>query len=327
MNAGASTGDDTGRFLGRSTLAEMESVFLSDSRLTGALATKGFGNLHVSMDTSSSIVHKVLLRDKGPHEVVAPANNPTPSYMSRQSESVLDDKLRGLLLMELAVSEGRSLSTLKGFDGPHHDPRTAALLEPLREWEDTRLIVWEWLQLQDPTRSFKPGEHPLPGQKYPGLSVISIIFDSFGRWIADKCPDRDGSVNVPLYFHNAALYAGYGCLFLSPEVDGVFSTLRSDLAPYIKDPEVGLAVVSRAIFSGLLFHIPTGKRVKWIPGQTQITPVSDRMAAFFSSDEYVSVRDAFTSSGVFRLDFGDPGFASAQDFEDALCLDEIDTRH
>jgi hypothetical protein len=78
----------------------------------------------------------------------------------------------------------------------------------------------------------------------------------------------DGEVNAPLYYHNAVLYAMHGLQFVNPEFEGIFNTLGQDLMPHIADPTIGLAVVSRAIFNGRLFHVPTGKRVKWVPGKT-----------------------------------------------------------
>lgn len=138
---------------------------------------------------------------------------------------------------------------------------------------------------------------------------------------------RDGVLNAPLYFHNAVLYATHGCQFIDPEFEGTFNTLGYDVMAYITDPEIGLAVVSRAVFSGRLFHIPTGKRVKWVPDQTMIQPLSTRMKAAMNSLEYGAIRDACTTKGVFRIDFEDAGFVGEDEWTHAVPLDEIDTYH
>lgn len=119
----------------------------------------------------------------------------------------------------------------------------------------------------------------------------------------------------------------HGLEFLNPEFEGIFNTLGADLMPLLaSESDVGLAVVSRAIFSGRLFHIPTGKRVKWVPGQTQILPISPRMKALMRGHEYAAIRDSFTSHGVFRIDFDDAGFVGQQEWDDAVPLHSIDTR-
>jgi hypothetical protein len=43
-------------------------------------------------------VHKVLLRDKGTHNVAAPASNPTPHYINVSLESTIQDRQHGLLV-------------------------------------------------------------------------------------------------------------------------------------------------------------------------------------------------------------------------------------
>ena len=314
----------SGLFLGEYTQEEIDKAILGNEKFKKALAQEGFEDLKIFLDTSSAAVHKILLRDQAQHDVQPAANNPTPHYVTVQLEDVIDDRVHGLLLMELAMRLLTSFDSLKGFKGPHRDVRTTALLAPLKEWDNVQILVGEWLLLQNPTKSFKPGEQPLPGQSYPGLRVGRIVADML-LGLARK-RGRDGIVNAPLYYHNAVLYAMHGCQFLNPEFEGIFSTLSQDLMPLITSHEVGLAVVSRAVFSGRLFHIPTGRRVKWLPGQTQMWAVSDRMRAWCHSKEYGEIRDSFTTSGIFRLDLDDPGYVNQEEFEAAIPLDEIDTR-
>jgi hypothetical protein len=95
----------------------------------------------------------------------------------------------------------------------------------------------EWLQLQNPLATFRPGRRALPGQELPGLGVGRRVFELL-RNICRRL-DLCGLVTTPAFLHNAIFY-GQEFTFVDPSVQGYFAALCRDLLPAL-DHQPGAA--------------------------------------------------------------------------------------
>ncbi|MCF6238179.1 MAG: hypothetical protein L3J79_05090, partial [Candidatus Marinimicrobia bacterium] len=78
-----------------------------------------------------------------------------------------------------------------------------------------RVLMVEWLLLQNPKAKFTRHKPQLPGQNFPGLGLgdeLLALFTLMGRHLK-----VDGIVNVPEYFHTGLLFSKR-FMFLSPYV-------------------------------------------------------------------------------------------------------------
>lgn len=134
----------------------------------------------------------------------------------------------------------------------------------------------EWLCLQDPQRSYRDLEIPLPGQKYPGLGIgwkVMIIIKLLARRLGAA-----GVYNMPEYYHTARLYHRF-FRYRYPELEGRLMAIDRDTFP------VHIVDVSWAFLHGLVYR--DNQPSTWTGG-AQILPLDQKLITYFASAEYVN---------------------------------------
>eukprot|EP00123_Amoebidium_parasiticum_P000579 comp11423_c0_seq1/m.5829 comp11423_c0_seq1/g.5829 ORF comp11423_c0_seq1/g.5829 comp11423_c0_seq1/m.5829 type:complete len:384 (-) comp11423_c0_seq1:487-1638(-) len=312
----------TNLFLHTYSRDEVERIVLDTPKVQEKLGALGFHNLLVQIDTTDNFVHHIYLYDTGLHDIKPPSNNIAPRSLRdhEQEGRRLSIGAYDCLLMELSLRPKDTITGFVAIRGRHADPCTRKIIQSMGALPQLNLLDVEWLLLQDPTREFAPNEQPLPGQKYPGLHLGKEIGEMISRQAMQE--GRDAIVNNPLYFHNAVMYAHGGCTFVNPEFEGVFQSLCADLMPYLLDPKLGLAVVSRAIYHGRLVHKATGKRVKWV-AQEQLLPFSSRLRNILTNSDYKSVKAKYYQKGTFDIDWEGSPISTEEDWEQAVPIGDV----
>ena len=155
------------------------------------------------------------------------------------------DADRTLLLMELRVSRNRRI--VPGME----------------------VLYVEWLQLQDPCRTFSTVEPRLPGQTHPGLGMLREVV----AWIVLLCErlKLDGLVSAPSQYY-MAVQGRHHVQFLERDAEARFAALHELLAG------LPLAEAEAALAAGRVVAPESGEPVRWEPGIT-VYPVSDRLRA------------------------------------------------
>jgi hypothetical protein len=146
----------------------------------------------------------------------------------------------------------------------------------------SRFLVLEWLTLQNPRLKFNGKRTPLPGQKYPGLSLGKKVVDLF-IYLAKLNKDQ-GIVAYPAYFHNALLFSRY-FNFISPQKKSEVEVIRKTF--------------KKMTFKELawIVHLEClrgreGKVYKW-EAEEMLLPVDSKLEDFFDSKSYKKeVREA-----------------------------------
>lgn len=141
------------------------------------------------------------------------------------------------------------------------------------------LLSIEWMQLQDPGKSFSLHEPPLPGQAHPGLGILAEVIEVLRQ--ACLRLGLDGVVIHPAHYHVAKLGAADGW-FLDPAVQGRFDALCATLAPY------ELSHASQLVELGRVRE-RTGSPLPWVPAEF-VAPVSARLRDYFASADYTAIR-------------------------------------
>ncbi len=155
-----------------------------------------------------------------------------------------------------------------------------------------KLLVVQWIRLQDPRRGFGAGVLPLPGQEHPGLGVGHQVMGLIHAVATDL--RLDGVINRPEFLHNAFLYLPH-VRFALPEVQGRLDALLRDVMPI---PVVELAW---AMESGALRDESGDTRFQWFKSE-QILPVSTRLQRMFAGARYKLARTAVRKKASFILD-------------------------
>ncbi len=146
----------------------------------------------------------------------------------------------------------------------------------------------EWLCLQDPNRSYRNLEIPLPGQKYPGLGMgwkVMLIIKLLARRIGAV-----GVYNMPEYYHTARLYHRY-FRYVNPILEGRLLAIDRDTFP------LHVVDTSWAALHGLILE--NGQTMSWTGGP-QILPLEQGLKNYFESAEYrkavhrTMIRERFT---------------------------------
>lgn len=164
---------------------------------------------------------------------------------------VYGDATRGELLVEARL--GLDLRTMEGLD----------------------LMRIEWLLLQNPRASFT-GREPLPGQKHPGLGLLSDIM----AIMVLICERRqlDGILFVPSHYHLAVKGRKY-LRFIDP-VDEAWAQAVQRTVSHLP-----LAEATRAVDEGRVVDNATGETVHWHPMHMAL-PISEKLREHLRSDDY-----------------------------------------
>jgi hypothetical protein len=148
----------------------------------------------------------------------------------------------------------------------------------------------EWLCLQDPNRSYRDLEIPLPGQKYPGLGIgwkVMIIIKLLAKRIGS------GAIyNMPEYYHTARLYHRF-FRYADPLLEGRLQAIDRDTFP------LHLVDTSWAFLHGLVLQ--NDSAADWLPGP-QILPLHPQLIKFFNSEAYADQTRKALKEEQFTLD-------------------------
>ena len=146
------------------------------------------------------------------------------------------------------------------------------------------MLLIEWVALQDPKASFTPEKPRLPGQQYPGIGGLKNMQELFYHLC--KSSGKDAIVDVPEYFHSAAIYSPLYTkiydrvyAFFSPFDAGIMQAMLRDLTGR------PLADISFAVAFDCLIDTCTGKSVKWSTSE-QIYPISRKLKHYVEDDQY-----------------------------------------
>ena len=146
------------------------------------------------------------------------------------------------------------------------------------------MLLIEWVALQDPKASFNPEKPRLPGQQYPGIGGLKNMQELFYHLC--KSSGKDAIVDVPEYFHSAAIYSPLYTkiydrvyAFFSPFDAGIMQAMLRDLTGR------PLADISFAVAFDCLLDARTGKGVKWRTSE-QIYPISRKLKHYVEDDQY-----------------------------------------
>eukprot|EP00127_Corallochytrium_limacisporum_P004022 Clim_evm71s156 gene=Clim_evmTU71s156 len=270
------------KFIGTYTEADCDTI-LERNGLTTILPTMGFApKWKVKLDTKDTFVHKMWL------------------YVWKEED---DDKPEGerelYEIMEIFLRRMYSISNFKTLH--QHNSRNPGqrLIPELVARQDLDIIVIEWMRMQNPTISWDKFPYkPFPGQEHPPLGIGKHVDKMITRLAMDS--NRDALVNVPLYYHNAVLYAR-SYKFMDATTEGSFQSLLADLKEDQK--EHGLSAVARAWQLGLVRHRPTNRVLKWV-AEEMILPVSDTFKAFFENPKWKDIMEDNVSTGLFYIDWG-----------------------
>ncbi|MBC8376845.1 MAG: hypothetical protein H8E26_12430 [FCB group bacterium] len=156
-----------------------------------------------------------------------------------------------------------------------------------------KVLMVEWLLLQNPKADFSHRRRPLPGQRYPGLGLgdqLMALFTLMGRHL-----QVDGIINVPEYFHTGLIFSKR-FVFLSPIVQALVHQVAHDLWKKYR-----LAVIAWASATDSIINIETGEPQIWEP-RRQIIPIQSQLRQYFKSDEYIGIAQRVKDEKVFTLD-------------------------
>jgi hypothetical protein len=149
-----------------------------------------------------------------------------------------------------------------------------------------------WLSLQNPGAAFTPDKPRLPGQRHPGLGIGRALIARLLAWAGAW--GKDGLVNLPMYYHNAFLYAAVFD-FVSPRRQGRFEALKRDLAP------MTLAEASAAVSEHRVVEDPGARPFHWEACQ-MLAPLTERARAHAGSESYRHAVATSRDEVRFRLD-------------------------
>jgi len=167
----------------------------------------------------------------------------------------------------------------------------ARLLIDRREIPGMALLRIEWLLLQNPRLPFTVDRPRLPGQKHPGLGLVTDII----ALLVVAC-DRlqlDGLLFVPSHFHTASQGRKH-LRFVHPEHEGLIRALDHALAG------LNLAEATNAVAEGRLVDAHTGKPFEWRP-MPMVLPVSAALGEHLNESEYQKKVEEAAASYEFRL--------------------------
>ena len=138
-----------------------------------------------------------------------------------------------------------------------------------------QFLILEWLTLQNPLHEYSGERIPLPGQKYPGLSLGKKVFDIF-VYLA-RISRVDGLLAYPAYYHNALLFSRY-FQFLNPQKQAEVLAIQKT---FRKIPFKKLAWI---------VHLDClkdreGNTYKW-EAEEQVFPLNKSLKLYLSSRDY-----------------------------------------
>ncbi|HEY4716086.1 MAG TPA: hypothetical protein VII00_03185 [bacterium] len=161
------------------------------------------------------------------------------------------------------------------------------------EMERLDMLIIEWLCLQNPLEKFLPEKPRLPGQDYPGLGIGRLALNLIQR--VARSLKKDGVLNYPQYYHNAALYSEI-FKFFNPEFHGNLFAIKK------ATDKIPLVEAAWIVFTGCLRDCRTKRRFRW-KAEEMIAPISKKMKVYFASQEYDRIITGSAEKHSFYVDF------------------------
>lgn len=213
----------------------------------------GFNDITVAIDIDDNDIHNLKLY----HKKIDPDN----------------------MLLDLRVSESKFLPEPRFYEDGKHVAYD--------------MIVIEWLSAQDPIHEFSGDKPQLPGQKRPGLGILSYCFEIM-RIMAREV-NKDGFMDVPDHIHWAIMYAK-NFKFFDPAHEGVLHALMRDLKDY------SLSDISWGILTLSIIEAYNNQPQTYDPSE-QIFYLSDRLRSYFHSGEYKKIFNKYYKRKHFRFEY------------------------
>ncbi len=208
-----------------------------------------------------------------------------------------DAQKRGLWPLEYHMDN--SEYPVQRFQIYHREKKEENLIVDLKIREGTfqpkekyKVLLLEWLTLQNPLLEFSGDRSPLPGQKFPGLNLGKKVLDLF-VYLA-RLGRLDGLLAFPAYFHNAVLFSRYFD-FLNPKKQGEVLGIRK--------------IFRHVPFSQMawIVHLECLKErtigvYKW-EAEEQVYPLNKKLRAHFESKRYKNMVRQTREKFQFTIDW------------------------
>jgi hypothetical protein len=159
--------------------------------------------------------------------------------------------------------------------------------------KQVHLLQLEWICLENPTARLIKDRPLLPGQRRPGLGILSQAL-AFLTMLVDET-GCDGLAITADHFHAAAMYSSHAC-FSDPHEEGILRAVLRDLAAY------SLNDISWGFTTEAIKNKKTGETATFRPA-LQLLPVSKTIRRFFESRRYRVPRDRNYRSSGFSMDY------------------------
>jgi len=182
------------------------------------------------------------------------------------------------LIVDLKIKEG----TFQ----PKKDLTVSAFLK------EFRFLILDWLTLQNPLLNFTPEKPPLPGQKYPGLSLGKKVMDTF-VYLA-RLSRNDGILAYPAYFHNALLFSRH-FNFLNPDKEAEVIAIKKSF------PDVTFKQLAWIVHLGCL-KSKDDKIYEW-EAEEQVYPLNKKLKDYLDSRDYKTRVKEAQKNYHFQIDW------------------------
>ena len=156
-----------------------------------------------------------------------------------------------------------------------------------------KVLMVEWLLLQNPKAAFTHRKPRLPGQAHPGLGMgdqLLALFTIMGRHL-----QVDGIINVPEYYHTGLLFSRR-FVFLSPWIQAQVQQVAQDLWKKYR-----LAVIAWASATGSIYNLETGLTQEWQP-RRQIIPLQSQLRQYFKSEDFTKISQDLSAEKIYGID-------------------------
>jgi acetoin utilization deacetylase AcuC-like enzyme len=161
-----------------------------------------------------------------------------------------------------------------------------------REIQGLALLRIEWMLLQNPRATFTPERPRLPGQKHPGLGLLSDLMALFV--LACDRLQLDGVMFVPAHFHTAAQGRKH-LRFVDPEHEALIRALERMFKGRT------LAEASQIVAEGRVVDARTGQPFEW-RAMPMVLPVSEGLRSYLNESEYQKKVDEALAGLEFRIE-------------------------
>jgi hypothetical protein len=153
-------------------------------------------------------------------------------------------------------------------------------------------LAIDWLLIQDIHSQFSEKKPRLPGQKFPGLGLSSVVLELL--LIICWRLNLSGIINVPNHYHNAFLYSKI-FYYLNPQAQAKFLALKNTFK------KVPLFKISWGVEWNCVWDVHLNKPFEWFV-DSQIVPLHKDLQKLFKSRDYKLTVEAEQKKYQFTFD-------------------------